>query len=152
MPQNLKIGELAKLTGCPVETIRYYEKEGLLAEPERLPSGYRAYSQAAVLRLHFIRNCRSLDMSLDEIRSLLELRDQPGASCAEVNLVLDAHIEHVAQRLRELNELHAALTQLRGQCGGQCPNAQCGVLKGLVAASAQPGPRSNHGGFKRTHA
>lgn len=147
----LKIGELTKLTGCPVETIRYYEKQGLLSEPGRTAGGYRAYTNADVERLNFIRNCRALDMSLEEIRSLLSLRDKPSASCDEVNVVLDEHIEHVAQRLRELTELHVALKNLRGQCNGQCQNAHCGVLKGLVAVESRPATKSKHGGFKRTH-
>jgi len=148
---SLKIGELTKLTGCPVETIRYYEKQGLLSEPGRTAGGYRAYTNTDVERLNFIRNCRALDMSLDEIRSLLELRDKPLASCDEVNVVLDEHIEHVAQRLRELTELHEALRNLRGQCSGQCQSAHCGVLKGLVAAESRPPNKAKHGGFKRTH-
>ncbi|OPZ60870.1 MAG: HTH-type transcriptional regulator ZntR [Deltaproteobacteria bacterium ADurb.Bin510] len=151
MPQGFKIGELTKLTGCPVETIRYYEKQGLLAEPRRTAGGYRAYTRADVERLNFIRNCRALDMSLDEIRSLLNLRDQPQAGCDEVNVVLDEHIEHVAQRLRELTELHAALKELRSQCSGSCKSAQCGVLKGLVAVESKPLNNIRHGGLKRTH-
>ena len=71
----MKIGELAKLTDCQVETIRYYEREGLLPEPARSEGNYRLYTQAHVERLTFIRNCRSLDMTLEEIRSLLNLRD-----------------------------------------------------------------------------
>ncbi len=73
----MKIGELAKLTDCQVETIRYYEKENLLPEPARSEGNYRLYTQAHVERLTFIRNCRSLDMTLEEIRSLLSLRAYP---------------------------------------------------------------------------
>lgn len=76
----MKIGELAKLTDCQVETIRYYEKEGLLPPPARSDGNYRLYTQAHTERLVFIRNCRSLDMTLEEIRSLLGLRDSPGTS------------------------------------------------------------------------
>ena len=72
----MKIGELAKLTDCQVETIRYYERERLLPEPARSEGNYRLYTQAHVERLTFIRNCRSLDMTLEEIRSLLNLRQR----------------------------------------------------------------------------
>ena len=80
----MKIGELAKLTDCQVETIRYYEREGLLPEPARSDGNYRLYTQAHVERLTFIRNCRSLDMTLEEIRSLLGLRDSPQDQCESV--------------------------------------------------------------------
>ncbi|WP_146053956.1 MerR family transcriptional regulator, partial [Pseudomonas syringae] len=73
----MKIGELAKLTDTQVETVRYYEREGLLPAPARSDGNYRLYTQAHVERLSFIRNCRSLDMTLEEIRSLLNLRDSP---------------------------------------------------------------------------
>ncbi len=73
----MKIGDLAKATDCAVETIRYYEREKLLPEPARSEGNYRMYTQAHVERLTFIRNCRTLDMTLDEIRSLLQLRDSP---------------------------------------------------------------------------
>ena len=91
----MKIGELAKLTDCQVETIRYYEREGLLPEPARSEGNYRLYTQAHVERLTFIRNCRSLDMTLEEIRSLLNLRDSPQDQCESVNALIDEHIHHV---------------------------------------------------------
>ena len=77
----MKIGELAKLTDCQVETIRYYEREGLLPEPARSEGNYRLYTQTHVERLTFIRNCRSLDMTLEQIRRLLNLRDSPQEQC-----------------------------------------------------------------------
>ena len=90
----MKIGELAKLTDCQVETIRYYEKEGLLPPPARSDGNYRLYTQAHTERLVFIRNCRSLDMTLEEIRSLLGLRDSPQDQCESVNALIDEHIHH----------------------------------------------------------
>jgi Cd(II)/Pb(II)-responsive transcriptional regulator len=99
MSGNLKIGDLGKRTDCPVETIRYYEQEGLLPAPARSQSNYRLYGDAHVERLQFIRHCRSLDMTLDEIRSLLRFRDAPEDNCEEVNLLLDQHIGHVARRM-----------------------------------------------------
>lgn len=101
----MKIGELARLTECPVETIRYYEREGLLPEPARSEGNYRLYTQAHVERLAFIRHCRSLDMTQQEIRELLRLRDNPEADCAAANRLIDEHIHHVEVRIAELRAL-----------------------------------------------
>src|SRR6266436_257726 len=105
MGNTLKIGELAKRTSCPVETIRYYEREGLLREPARSEGNYRLYTDIHVERLQFIRHCRSLDMTLEEIRNLLKFRDAPDENCGEVNALLDEHIEHVSSRIKELRFL-----------------------------------------------
>ena len=112
----MKIGELATATDCAVETIRYYEREGLLPEPARRESNYRLSTQAHVERLTFIRNCRTLDMTLDEIRSLLRLRDSPEGQCDSVNALIDAHIAHVQARIDGLQALQAQLLELRRQC------------------------------------
>lgn len=95
----MKIGELAKRTGCPVETIRYYEREGLLPEPARSEGNYRQYTLAHVERLSFIRHCRSLDMTQEEIRTLLALRDRPEADCGTANRLIDEHLHHVEVRM-----------------------------------------------------
>ena len=84
MSNSLKIGELAKQTGCLVETIRYYEGEGLLLEPARSEGNYRLYTDIHVERLQFIRHCRVLDMTLEEIRSLLRFRDAPDENCSDL--------------------------------------------------------------------
>ena len=85
----MKIGELARLAQCSVETVRYYEKAGLLPPAARSDSNYRHYGDAHVARLRFIRNCRALDMTHEEVRALLGLVDQPENSCSGVNRVLD---------------------------------------------------------------
>ena len=92
MSTTYRIGELAGDLAVPVETIRYYEREGLLPEPARSDGNYRLYSQSHRERLEFILNCRALDMTLQEIRTLLRLRDAPEQGCAEVNATLDEHI------------------------------------------------------------
>ena len=114
----MKIGELASGTGTPVETIRYYEREGLLPAAARTEGNYRVYGQEHAQRLLFVRRCRSLDMTLQEIRALLTFKDAPEDNCAEVNALLDAHIGHVAQRIRELRQLEKQLKLLRAQCQG----------------------------------
>jgi Cd(II)/Pb(II)-responsive transcriptional regulator len=125
----MKIGDLAKATGTQAETIRYYEREGLLAEPARTDSNYRSYDQTHVTRLSFIRHCRSLDMTLDEIRALLRFKDDPAGNCVAVNELLDEHIGHVAERIRELKRLQAELKDLRAQCDAH--GATCGILGAL---------------------
>lgn len=112
----MKIGELATATGTQVETIRYYEREGLLPDSSRTQSNYRIYHERHVERLLFIRRCRSLDMTLNEIRALLHFNDAKEDNCAEVNTLLDAHIGHVADRIRELKKLERQLKDLRKYC------------------------------------
>lgn len=136
--RRMKIGELATRTGTPVDTIRYYERQALLPAPPRSQGNYRLYGEAHAERLVFIRHARALGMNLEEIRSLLQLRQVPQADCAEVNAVLDAHIGHVARRIAELQALEAQLLALRHRCAGQGAVAACGILEGL--ARQQDGP------------
>jgi Cd(II)/Pb(II)-responsive transcriptional regulator len=131
MSNSLKIGELAKRTGSQVETIRYYEREGLLPEPGRSEGNYRLYSDTHLERLLFIRHCRSLDMTLEEIRSLLTFRDAPDDNCGEVNALLDEHIQHVATRIKELKLLQKNLRGLRNLCQQTQATKDCGILQSL---------------------
>ena len=131
MSLQLKIGELALRTGCPAETIRYYEREGLLAEPARTAGNYRVYSNAHLDRLSFIRNCRSLDMTLDEIRQLLSVQDLAQENCEAAHRLLDEHIAHVGTRIAELQQLERQLKALRRRCGPARTKAQCGILDDL---------------------
>src|ERR1700751_1678582 len=131
MNNSLKIGELAKQTGCLVETIRYYEREGLLLEPARSGGNYRLYTNVHVERLQFIRHCRSLDMTLEEIRRLLKFRDAPDENCSEVNVLLDEHIGHVTARIRELKSLAQNLRGLRSLCRQAQSTKDCGILQSL---------------------
>jgi Cd(II)/Pb(II)-responsive transcriptional regulator len=134
----MKIGSLAETTGTPVETIRFYEREGLLPPPARAENNYRVYLPAHVERLAFVRQCRSLDMTLDEIRALIELREKPAADCGDINALLDEHIGHVAQRIRELRALERELKALRARCTSPHPVSECGILDGLDRAAGQP--------------
>ncbi|WP_019139756.1 Cd(II)/Pb(II)-responsive transcriptional regulator [Noviherbaspirillum massiliense] len=132
MPSGLKIGELGARTGCNIETIRYYEREGLLPEPARSDGNYRLYGSEHVERLTFIRHCRSLDMTLDEIRTLLAFRDAPEQNCGEVNALLDEHIGHVEARIAELKLLEKQLRRLRCLCSQAQAARDCGILQGLA--------------------
>ena len=134
----MKIGELAAASDTGVETIRYYEREGLLPEPARTESNYRTYGQEHLARLQFIRYCRGLDMSLDEVRVLLRFKDSPHENCGDVNTVLDEHIGHVSRRIKELRTLEKELRGLRAQCGEAREAQECGILEGLSKASNRP--------------
>ena len=143
----MRIGELAKMAQCTTETIRFYEKEGLLPQAKRTDSNYRNYTQAHAERLRFIRNCRALDMTHDEIRSLLRLIDHPADRCASIDALLGEHIGHVVRRLAELHQLKAQLVDLREQCTGARTVDACGIVQGLAAMEtvSSPGKRTHVG-------
>ncbi len=141
----MKIGELANLLNCKAETIRYYEKAGLLPKPERNASNYRHYSDAHVNRLRFIRNCRSLDMTHDEIRTLLMVQDESSSNCACFNQVIDEHLGHVDARIQELVYLKKQLIELRKQCETAQAVENCGIFRQLsTMESAEPPTRHSH--------
>jgi len=137
----VKIGELAKITGTPVETIRYYEREGLLAAPNRSEGNFRLYVGTHVERLSFIRRCRLLDMTHEEIRALLRFKDEPCQDCADVNHLLDAHIAHVSTRIHELRQLEQQLKRLRECCNEPSAAARCGILRELSQPLTEPDGR-----------
>ncbi|WP_165856187.1 Cd(II)/Pb(II)-responsive transcriptional regulator [Marinobacter sp. JSM 1782161] len=127
----MRIGVLAGKTGFSQETIRYYEKIGLIPSPDRSDANYRDYGVAFVDRLRFIANCRSLDMTLDEVRHLLELRENPEARCGEANALLADHLQHVRERIAELNQLARQLEVIQQQCGEDVAARDCGILNEL---------------------
>jgi Cd(II)/Pb(II)-responsive transcriptional regulator len=127
----MKIGKLAKLTGCSVQAIRYYEKEKLLPSTQRSEGNFRLYDESHVEQLSFIKLCRGLDLSLSEIRQLLELMRSPGAQCDEVNRMMDTHIQQVEERISELMQLNVQLKALRGHCSDQQTVEHCGILQSL---------------------
>jgi Cd(II)/Pb(II)-responsive transcriptional regulator len=130
----MKIGKLAKLTGCSVQAIRYYEKEKLLPSTQRSEGNFRLYDESHVEQLSFIKLCRGLDLSLSEIRQLLSLKSSPGAQCDEVNRMMDTHIQQVEDRMRELIQLNVQLKALRGHCSDRQTVEHCGILQSLSSA------------------
>ncbi|MBL8394540.1 MAG: Cd(II)/Pb(II)-responsive transcriptional regulator [Candidatus Accumulibacter sp.] len=141
----MKIGGLAQVAQCTVQTIRYYEQEGLLPVPERSAANYRSYGQAHVDRLRFIRNCRALDMTHEEIRVLLGMMDQPAGDCRAINRLLDEHIGHVDMRINELLQLQSQLVMLRELCQSERSIDACGILQGLAAMETEiRHPRPTH--------
>ncbi len=133
----MKIGELAQRAQCTVETVRYYEKAGLLAEPARTSGNFRVYGPEHLERLRLIRNCRALDMSHEEIHTLLKLAEQAGDDCGAVNAVFDQHMAHVDERIRELTHLKRQLSDLRQRCHSDNAVDACGILQGLAAMDTE---------------
>jgi len=134
----MKIGELAAASETAVETVRYYERQGLLPKPARTESNYRTYGGDHLARLQFIRYCRGLDMSLDEVRVLLRFKDSPHENCGDVNAVLDEHVGHVSRRIKELRSLEKELKELRARCSETREAQECGILEGLALAANTP--------------
>ena len=124
----MKIGELAKLSGCSIQTIRYYEKERLLDAIKRSEGRYRLYDSRSIKRLMFIKHCRSLDITLSEIRQLIDLRDSPETTCNNVNALVDRHNKQVDLRIKELKELKRQLNILRRKCTTGRVVKDCGIL------------------------
>ena len=136
----MKIGALSTQTGVPIDTIRHYEREGLLPEAARSEGNYRSFEAAHAQRLSFIRHCRGLGMTLDEIRVLLHFKDAPSEDCGEVNALLDEHIGHVAHRIRELRALEKQLRELRDTCRTAQDAEHCGILNRLDSQATQEAP------------
>tara|TARA_R110002126_G_scaffold257192_4_gene400217 strand:- start:3066 stop:3479 length:414 start_codon:yes stop_codon:yes gene_type:complete len=133
----IKIGELAKISDCSVQSIRHYEKEQLLSAKIRSDGNFRLYDQADIERLLFIKHCRSLDLSLAEIRQLLTLHHSPMSQCEDVNQMIEQHIEQVERRIAELTLLNKQLKALRRSCTSKRTVEHCGILKQLNKAVSQ---------------
>lgn len=131
----MKIGELSQATGVDVETIRYYEKSGLLPAPARQANGYRAYGHAHLERLAFVRHCRALDIPLAEVRRLLDFVDQPGGDCGDIDQLIDGQLARVQARLASLQALERQLIALRARCDSRHAVHACGILQELVSAA-----------------
>ncbi|MGP9558270.1 Cd(II)/Pb(II)-responsive transcriptional regulator [Psychrobacter sp. AOP7-A1-24] len=140
----IKIGELAKRTGATVETIRYYEKERLLPEPFRSEGNYRLYRESHIGRLQFILHCRTLDMTLDEVRTLLKYWEEPNRDCGDVDDLLDEHIQAVETRIKELKQLKKHLSVLRKKCDSETPAKSCGILDALADNSCHENLHETH--------
>ena len=126
----MKIGAAAAASGCHIETIRYYERIGLLPPPARTNGGYREYLPKEVERLRFITRGRDLGFSLDEIRSLLTLSDDPALSCHDIDHLARHHLADIEQRLRELRRIARELQRTIASCAGG-KRGQCAILGAL---------------------
>lgn len=142
----MRIGELAHATGVDIETIRYYEKEGLLAAPARQANGYRDYAPTHLERLAFIRHCRALDMPLADVKRLLDFVAHPEADCGDIDRLIDTQLTRVRARLESLRALEKQLAALRAQCATGHSVGECGILQGLVAAAHEEACACGGGG------
>jgi len=125
------IGQAAKHSGVTVETIRYYEREGIVPEADRHANGRRLYDGAAIARLRFIRRCRDLGFTISDIRTLLDLSGASIRSCADVKEIGERHLTQVRERMADLETLEAALIELLQACAED--QADCPALKQLFA-------------------
>ena len=129
--EKMTIGQLAKNANVNRETIRYYERRGLIPEPPRNKSGHREYSLEEVRRTEFIKRCQALGFSLKEISELLSLRVEPGTTCGDVKARVEIKIADVEKRIETLENIRAALLNMSSKCMGKGPVGQCPILEEL---------------------
>ncbi len=127
----MKIGQLAKVSGCSIQTIRYYEKEGLLNPPSRSEGNFRLYDEKALKELEFVKHCRSLDIPLIDIKTLLELKNRPEESCSSINDLIAKQLDLVNQRIKELKVLKSELQIMKKACSSDNTVERCGIMKTL---------------------
>lgn len=137
MSSPVTIGDLAKATGTKVVTIRYYERIGLLPSPGRTAGNYRAYELLHLKRLRFIRRCRDLGFTLDQIRELLQLSSQEGKPCAEVDRIAAAHLAETEEKIADLTRLGACLRRIIGSCKGGGVIADCRIIEALSPGAGE---------------
>ncbi|CAB1083718.1 hypothetical protein JY97_07190 [Alkalispirochaeta odontotermitis] len=129
--EKLSIGGLAQKANVNIETIRYYERRGLLPEPPRNKSGHRQYPSEALKRTDFIKRCQALGFSLKEITEILELRITPESTCADMKLRAGEKLTDVDRKIRELTHIRDALSGLLNKCTGKGPIGSCPILEEL---------------------
>jgi Cu(I)-responsive transcriptional regulator len=136
MTEALSIGALARATGTKVETIRWYERVGLLAPPTRTASNYRSYGRAHLDRLSFVRRARDLGFTLDQVRDLLRLADQRDRPCEEVDTIARAHLAEVDRKIADLKAMRRGLADVIGRCGHGTV-ADCQIIEALSPSRAE---------------
>ena len=130
-PSTMTIGKVARLADVGVETVRFYERQGLIAEPPRRASGYRQYPPEAVARIRFIRRAKELGFSLNEIKELLSLRFDPGTTCADVRDRAEAKITDIEEKIATLERMREALADLTAACDGRGGVSECPILEAV---------------------
>lgn len=139
----MKIGEIAAATGTKVETVRYYEREGMMPRPERSAGNYRIYGLAQLQRLQFIRGARALGFSLDQVRDLLALADDRSQPCEVVDDIARGHLQDIDRKLADLRALRKELAKLIDACG-QGRIDECRILEALsVRKGGGPTPSAD---------
>ena len=127
----MKIGELSKVSGASIQTIRYYEREGLVSAPERTEGNFRFYNSKSIKELEFVKHCRSLDISLADIKRLIELKNKPEESCSSVNALINRQLMLVNQRMKELKALRKELQSMAKSCPSDNTVDACNIMKSL---------------------
>ena len=136
---GLRTSDLARAAGVNVETLRFYERRGLLPPPPRRPSGYREYPPDAVDLVRFIQRARALGFSLAEIKELLALREVPRATCGDVTLIARKKADEIDAKIRDLGSMKAALTDLLKSCTGSAPITRCPIIESLASKNGTKG-------------
>lgn len=131
---GLPIGELSKQSGVNIETIRYYEKIGVMPAPRRSANGYRVYSADHLRRLNFVRRSRQLGFSLDEIRGLLRLVDGDAYTCAQVRELTLDHLVEIRRKIADLKRLKRGMEEMAAQCSGE-RTPECAIASSFSNAS-----------------
>lgn len=135
----MRIGELAKRSDCDVETVRFYEREGLLDVPAREDNGYRRYTETHLVQLNFIRHCRSLGMGLPDVRILRSFQANPELACDDINHLIDGQIVRIHQQVESLRLLERQLHTLRDTCHANQKASECGIMRNLTQAAEGDG-------------
>jgi MerR family mercuric resistance operon transcriptional regulator len=130
-PKGLTIGQVARKAGFGIETVRFYERNGLIAEPPRRTSGYRQYPESVISRLQFIKRAKELGFSLREIKELLSLRLDPTTTCSDIRQRAAAKIADIESKIRSLERMKEVLVGLTVTCGGVGPISECPILEAL---------------------
>jgi MerR family mercuric resistance operon transcriptional regulator len=133
----MRIGELARHADVSVETVRFYERRGLLKPPPRRQSGYRDYPPESLLCLHFIRHAQALGFSLSEVQELLALRSRPGPTCASIRRRVETKLDSVRQKIRSLERLRDTLSDLATTCESASSTSQCPTVAVLEDPEAR---------------
>ena len=131
---RMTIGQVARKTGVSVEAIRYYEKEGLITEPERSPSGYRQYQTETVKRVLFIQRAKEVGFTLKEINDLLTLQSNPNACCGDILSRATSKVEQIEAKIDELQRMKNALQELTEECVSDSGLEDCPILDALYAS------------------
>ncbi len=135
---QLRIGEVAKQAGVGIETIRFYEREGIIADPPRRESGYREYDPEIVTRLHFIKRAQELGFSLKEISELMALKVNPKQNCSGVKKRAEFKLLEIEKKIRDLKRMQAVLNEVTEACVASKPISDCPILQCFDSQSRKP--------------
>ena len=130
--ETLTIGKVAKQAGVGIETVRFYERQGLLAPPPRSPSGYRQYPDTTVQHLRFIRRAKVLGFSLREIKELIELQTDPQATCGDISQRAEKKLAEINKRIDDLEKMRESLKVLLASCSGNTTSTECPIIQAIT--------------------